>query len=445
LTIAGPFDVTGPGDTASRRRIFACRPSSAAEEDACARRIVSALARRAYRRPVTGDEVRTLLGFYRVGRETGSWERGIQLALRRILASPNFVFRPEAEPSGRPGTIRRVSDLELATRLSFFLWSSLPDEELLAVAERNQLRNRSVLEAQVHRMLRDPRAGALAENFAGQWLHLRNLRTILPNHDEFPDFDDTLREALEREATLFFDSIVREDRSVLDLLTADHTFVNERLAKHYGLSGIYGSHFRRVTVPRDERRGLLGKGGLLLATSHADRTAPVVRGKWILENILGTPAPPPPAAVPPLDESNSGARPTTLRARMEAHRASPACASCHRIMDPLGFALENFDAVGSWRERDGGMPIDASGRLVDGTAVNGAAALREALLSRSDVFVRTLTEKLLIYALGRGLQAYDMPVVRGVVRDARRQDYRFSSLIVGIVTTAPFQMRVKAE
>ncbi len=445
LTIAGPFNVTGPGDTASRRRVFACRPSRAAEEDACARRIISALARRAYRRPVTDAEVRTLLDFYRVGREDGSWERGIQLALRRILASPNFVFRPEAEPSGRPGTIHRVSDLELATRLSFFLWSSLPDEELLAVAERNQLRNRSVLEAQVRRMLGDPRAGALAENFAGQWLHLRNLRTILPNHDEFPDFDDTLREALEREATRFFDSIVREDRSVLDLLTADHTFVNERLAKHYGLSGVYGSHFRRVTVPRDERRGLLGKGGLLLATSHADRTAPVVRGKWILENILGTPAPPPPAAVPPLEESKGGARPTTLRARMEAHRASPACASCHRIMDPLGFALENFDAVGSWREREGGVPIDASGQLVDGTAVNGVVALREALLNRSDVFVRTLTEKLLIYALGRGLQAYDMPVVRAIVRDAERQDYRFSSLIVGIVTAAPFQRRVKAE
>jgi hypothetical protein len=443
LTIAGPFDVTGPGDTKSRRRVFVCRPSKASEEEPCARRIISAMARRAYRRPLAEPEVRELVAFYGQGRENGTWERGIQLALRRILASPSFVFRLEQEPSGRPGTTRPVGDLELASRLSFFLWSSIPDEELLAVAERGQLRHRGVLETQVRRMLGDPKARALAENFAGQWLHLRNLRTILPNHDEFPDFDDTLRDAFRREAELFFDSIVREDRSVLDLLTADHTFVNERLAKHYGLSGVYGSHFRRVTVPRDERRGLLGKGGLLLATSHADRTAPVVRGKWILENILGTPAPPPPAAVPPLEDANDRATPTTLRARMEMHRASPSCASCHRIMDPLGFALENFDAVGSWRVRDGGVPIDASGQLVDGSAVNGVEALREALLGRSHLFVGTVTEKLMIYALGRGLQYYDMPVARGIVRDAERQNYRFSSLIMGIVTAAPFQMRVK--
>jgi hypothetical protein len=445
LTVAGPFNPVGPGDTPARERIFTCRPSRPADEEACARRIVGGIARRAYRRPVADSEIGTLLSFYRTGRARGTWETGIQLALRRILASPSFVFRPEEEPAGPPGTIHRVSDVELASRLSFFLWSSIPDEELLGLAERGRLRDAAVLAQQVRRMLADRRASALAENFAGQWLHLRNLRTVLPNHDEFPDFDDTLREAFRREAELFFDSIVREDRSVVDLLTADHTFVNERLAKHYGVTGVYGSHFRRVTVPQDERRGLLGKGGLLLATSHADRTAPVVRGKWILENVLGVPAPPPPPNVPPLDATGSAEHPTTLRARLEAHRASPSCASCHRIMDPLGFALENFDAVGRWRERDGLAPIDASGQLVDGSAVNGVKALREALVTRSDLFVTTLTEKLLTYALGRGLQHYDMPVVRAIVKGAASQQYRFSALVMGIVTAAPFQMRMKGE
>ena len=445
MTIAGPFQAVGPGDTPSRRRIFVCRPARAADEERCARQILSGIARRAYRRPATDPELDTLLAFYRTGRGRGSWETGIQLALRRILASPNFVFRPEQEPAGPPGSMHRVGDLELASRLSFFLWSSIPDEQLLVLAERGRLRDPRVLEQQVRRMLADSRASALAENFAGQWLHLRNLRTVLPNHDEFPDFDDTLREAFRREAELFFDSVVREDRSVVDLLTADYTFVNERLAKHYGIAGVYGSHFRRIAVPQDERRGLFGKGGLLLATSHADRTAPVVRGKWILENVLGVPAPPPPPNVPPLETAAAAQHPVTLRARLEAHRASPACASCHRIMDPLGFALEHFDAVGSWRERDGAAPIDASGQLVDGSAVNGVPALRQALVARSDLFVTTLTEKLLTYALGRGLQSYDMPVVRAIVAGAAPGQYRFSSLVMGIVRAAPFQMRMKGE
>jgi mono/diheme cytochrome c family protein len=445
LTIAGPFHPTGPGDTATRQRLFVCVPARRSEEAACARRIISQVARRAYRRPLADADLKMLLGFYRVGRERGSFDTGIQLALRRVLASPSFVFRVEDETRAGSDDIFRISDIELASRLSFFLWSSIPDDELLAVAARGELRRGGVLEKQVLRMLADPRADALAENFAGQWLHLRNLRTIVPNHDEFPDFDDTLREAFRREAELFFDSIVREDRSVIDLLTADHTFVNERLAKHYGLPNVYGSHFRRVTLRGDERLGLLGKGGLLLATSHADRTAPVVRGKWILENIMGTPPPPPPADVPLLEETTDAGQPRTLRARMEMHRASPACAGCHRVMDPLGFAMENFDAVGAWRAHEGGLPIDASGRLADGSAIDGVVALRQALVSRSDVFVRTFTEKLLTYALGRGLQYSDMPVVRAIVRDAGRHDYRISSLVMGIVTSTPFQMRMKAD
>jgi mono/diheme cytochrome c family protein len=450
FTVTGPFNPTGPGDTPSRRRIFTCR----ADSERCATEILSTLARRAYRRPVTQADLARLLTFYREGRKTGTFETGIQLALRRILASPTFVFRIEEEPPSpapsasqaatvAPGTAYRVTDLELATRLSFFLWSSLPDDTLLDLAVKNQLRRPAVLEAQVVRMLRDPRAGAFVENFAGQWLHLRNLQTIAPNSDEFPDFDNDLRQGFRREAELFFESVLREDRSVLDLMTADYTFVNERLAKHYGLPNVYGSHFRRVTLQDEARRGLLGKGSVLMATSHADRTAPVLRGKWVLENILGTPPPAPPADVPPL-EQKPGAAPKTLRERMEAHRASPACASCHRAMDPIGFAMENLDAIGGWRTRDAGASIDASGQLTDGTMVDGVVALRQALLRRPEIFVGTLTEKLMIYALGRGLQHYDMPVVRRVVNDAARENFRFTSLILGIVKSAPFQMRTKA-
>jgi mono/diheme cytochrome c family protein len=438
LTVTGPFNPTGPGDTPSRRRIFTCRTDS----DRCATDILSALARRAYRRPVTSADLTRLLAFYREGRRNGTFESGVQLALRRILASPSFVFRIEDEsPSPAP---YRVTDLELATRLSFFLWSSLPDDTLLDLAVKNQLRRPAVLEAQVIRMLGDPRAGALVENFAGQWLHLRNLQTIAPNSDEFPDFDNDLRQGFRREAELFVESILREDRSALDLMTADFTYVNERLARHYGLPNIYGSRFRRVTLTDDARRGLLGKGSVLMATSHADRTAPVLRGKWILENILGTPPPAPPADVPPL-APKPGAEPKTVRERMEAHRAAPGCASCHRAMDPIGFAMENLDAIGGWRTRDAGVPIDASGQLTDGTNVDGVVELRQALLRRPEIFVGTLTEKLMIYALGRGLQHYDMPVVRRIVRDAAREKFRFNSLILGIVKSAPFQMRAKAE
>jgi mono/diheme cytochrome c family protein len=444
LTVAGPFNPTGPGQTPSRERIFSCRPTSRSLEEACATRIVSTLARRAFRRPVTKAEVSRVLTFYKAGREKGTFDTGIQLALRRILASPTFVFRVEEDEGYKPGTPHRVSDLELASRLSFFLWSSIPDETLLDLASRGQLSQPAVLEREVRRMLADERSDALVSNFTGQWLQVRNLKTIAPNHDEFPDFDDTLREAFQREAELFFESIMREDRNVIDLLTADHTFVNERLAKHYGVPFVYGSQFRRVTVPNDARRGLLGKGAMLMVTSRADRTSPVLRGKWLLENVLGTPPPPPLPNVPPLQASSTRA-PKTLRERMEMHRAGPSCAGCHKVMDPLGFALENFDAIGTWRTREAGVPLDASGVLADGTPVDGVVALRKALVSRSDVFVRTLTEKLMTYGLGRGLQHYDMPVVRDIVRKAEKQGYRFSALIMGIVTSTPFQMRVAGD
>jgi mono/diheme cytochrome c family protein len=455
LTIAGPFNPTGPGTTPSRERIFVCRPLDSArsrrspqeikaDEDGCATQILSTLMRRAFRRPPTKNEVARVREFYVAGRKKGSFDSGIQLAIRRILASPTFVFRVEEDGAHKPGTIHRVSDLELASRLSFFLWSSIPDDTLLDLASKGQLGQPGELERQVRRMLADPRADALVSNFAGQWLHLRNLKTIAPNHDEFPDFDDTLREAFHREAELFFASVMREDRNVLDLLTANHTFVNERLAKHYGVPYVYGSHFRRVTLADDARRGLLGKGAILMVTSRADRTAPVLRGKWILENVLGTPPPPPLPNVPPL-QGNTAAAPRTLRERMEQHRASPTCAGCHKMLDPLGFALENFDAIGGWRTREAGLPIDASGLLADGTSVNGVVALRDALVARSDIFVQTLTEKLTIYALGRGLQPDDMPVVRDIVRKAGKQDYRFSALILGIVTSTPFQMRTAGD
>ena len=393
---------------------------------------------------MTKADTSRLLTFYRAGRAKGGFDTGIQMALRRLLASPTFVFRVEEDAPGSPGTIQNVSDIELASRLSFFLWSSIPDDALLDLAGRGQLHNPAVLEREVRRMIADPKADSFISNFSGQWLHTRNLRTVSPNHDEFPDFDDTLRDAFQTEAELFFESIVRGDHNVLDLLTADYTFVNERLAKHYGIPYVYGSQFRRVTLTNDARRGLLGKGGLLMVTSRADRTAPVLRGKWILENVLGTPPPPPLPNVPPLEASSEEA-PRTLRERMERHRASPTCAGCHKVMDPLGFALENFDATGAWRTREGGVPLDASGQLADGTKVDGVVALRNALMARSDVFVRTLTEKLMTYALGRGLQYYDMPVVRDIVRKAERQDYRFSGIIMGIVASPPFQMRVAGD
>jgi len=445
LTIKGPFNATGPGDTPSRRRIFACRPTTAASEDGCARRILTTLARRAYRRPVGDRDLAPLLEFYRDGRKKGSFDTGIQLALRRLLASPTFIFRVEEDPAAlAAGTPYRVNDVELASRLSFFLWSSMPDDTLLDQATAGRLHQPAVLEAQVRRMLADPKAGALVENFAGQWLHVRNLQNIAPNTDEFPDFDNDLRDAFRRETELFFASVVQEDRDVLDLMTANYTFVNERLAKHYGLAGVYGPQFRRVTLSDDARRGLLGKGSVLLATSHADRTAPTLRGKWILENLLGSPPPPPPPNVPPFEQT-AGAKPRTIRERMELHRANPACASCHRSMDALGFTLENFNAVGAWRTRDAGADVNAEGTMADGQPAVGVTGLRAALMKHPDVFVQTLTEKLMTYGLGRGLQEYDMPVVRRVVRDAGGQDRKFSAIIMGIVKSAPFQMRRKSD
>jgi mono/diheme cytochrome c family protein len=450
FTVTGPFDPTGPGDTPSRRKIFICRPSQTVTEDACARRIVSTLARRAYRGQVSSADLERLHEFFLKGRKLGTFETGIQTALQRILASPKFSFRVERDPAGAvPGQMYRISDLELASRLSFFLWSSIPDDQLLRVAAQGTLHTPAVLTQQVRRMLADEKAEALVSNFAGQWLYLRNLKSLQPNSLEFPDFDDNLRQAFQRETELFFRSILREDRSVVDLMTADYTFLNERLAKHYGVPNIYGSHFRRVTLSDDARKGLLGKGAILMVTSHADRTSPVVRGKWVLDNLLSAPVPPMPNNVPPLNEdANRGGKILTMRERMEEHRKNPVCAACHKIMDPIGLSMENFDAVGAWRTRDGGTlgsPINASGELLDGTKVDGVVTLRQALLRQSDLFVGTVAEKLMIYALGRGLAYYDQPEVRRIVRESAAQDYRFSSLILGVVNSTAFQKRVKVS
>ena len=442
LTIAGPFHPSVASDTPSRRRIFVCHPDGRISEDACARRILSTLARRAYRQPVAGPDLETLLKFYHSGKQDGGFEGGIEFALDRILASPKFLFRVERDsPDAIPGNSYRISDTELASRLSFFLWSSSPDDELLGLASAGKLKNPAVLDNQVHRMLADPKAKALIDNFAGQWLQLRNLRNVQPNSDLFPDFDDNLRQSFRRETELLFESIVQEDRSVLDLLTANYTFVNERLARHYGIPDIYGSRFRRVAITDDARRGLLGQGSILALTSHAERTSPVVRGKWILENILGSPVPPPPPDVPALKGNQAGEKPRTMREQMAEHRANPVCASCHKAMDSIGFAMENFDAVGAWRTRDAGLPIDASGELSDGTKVDGVVTLRKALLSRPELFAGTITEKLLTYALGRGLDYRDMPTVRAILHDAAPTNYRFSTLVLGVVHSTPFQMR----
>jgi mono/diheme cytochrome c family protein len=444
FAITGPFHVTGSGDTPSRHRIFTCRPANAAAEAACAKQIVSTLARRAYRQPVTDEDLKRLMSFYEANRRNGNFEAGVESALQRILASPKFVFRVERDPSNLP-PVHRIADIELASRLSFFLWSSIPDDELLNVAGQGMLRNPAVLERQVRRMLVDPKAEALVANFAGQWLHLRNVPNILPNSDLFPDFDDNLRQSLRRETELLFQSIIHEDRGVLDLLTADYTFVNERLARYYGIPDIYGSRFRRIAIADDARKGLLGQGSILAVTSHAERTSPVVRGKFILENILGTPVPPPPPDVPALKETAAGEKPKTMREQMAEHRANPACATCHKVMDPIGFALENFDAVGAWRTREAGTAIDASGQLADGTRVDGVVTLRQALVRNPELFASTLTEKLLTYGLGRGLDYYDMPAVRAIVRDSAPGNYKFSAIVMGIVRSTPFQMRAAPD
>ena len=454
--IEGPYDGETSGtvatagasgvaatDTPSHRRIFVCDPASAADEEACAARIVGTLARRAFHRPVTDEDVADLLAFYREGRAEGDFRAGVRRALESILVDPEFLFRIERDPPGAaPATAYRLSDLELAARLSFFLWASIPDDELLDAAAAGRLRDPEVLEAQVRRMLADERADTLVTSFAAQWLHLRRMRTVTPDVNAFPAFDENLRDALVRETELFVGSQLRDDRSVVELLTADYTFVNERLARHYGIPGVYGPRFRRVEWDDDRRRGLLGQGSILTVTSLATRTSPVVRGKWILENMLGTPPPPPPPDVPELPEREESGEPASLRARLEAHRANPACSGCHSRMDPLGFALENFDAVGRWRDADaGGAPIDTAGVLPDGAAFDGLPELRDILHGRRDEFVATVTEKLLTYALGRGVEPYDRPAIRAIVREAADDDYRWSSIIVGIARSLPFQQR----
>lgn len=445
VTIKGPFNPRGAGQTPSRTRIFVCRPANTVDENACARRILSALARRAYRRPAANDDVDALMSFYQEGRKEGGFEKGIEIALRRLLVSPEFLFRIERDPSGAtPDTNYRISDLDLASRLSFFLWSSIPDDQLLDAAASGRLKDRAVLQREVRRMLAGERSRALVDSFAAQWLQLRNVAAATPALPVYPEFGDDLRRGFQRETALFVESVIREDRSALEFLTANYTFLNERLARHYGVPNVFGDEFRRVTLNDDHRRGLLGQGSILLVTSRPNRTSPVLRGKWILENVLGTPPPPPPPNVPQLPERKIGsqAKVLSMREQMAAHRENPVCASCHSTIDPVGFALENFDAVGRWRDVDDGFhAIETSGTLPDGTKFNDLAGFRQALLANPDRFVTTLAEKLLTFGLGRGLETYDMPAVRKIVRDAAPGGYRFSDLVLGVVESLPFQMR----
>jgi Protein of unknown function (DUF1592)/Protein of unknown function (DUF1588)/Protein of unknown function (DUF1585)/Protein of unknown function (DUF1595) len=441
--IEGPFNVARSGDSPSRRRILLCQPANETEMMPCANKVLSTVARRAYRRAPTDVEMKQLMGFFQSGREKGrTFESGIETALAFILVSPQFLFRFETDPDNvAVGATYRITDLELASRLSFFIWSSIPDDQLIDLAIKGRLKEPAVLEAQVKRMLADERARALGTNFAGQWLYLRNLKAKYPIDDVFPDFDDNLRKSMQRETEMLFESVVLEDRGALTLLNADYTFMNERLAKHYGVPGIYGDQLRRVTVKDEYRKGLLGHASILTLTSNDDRTNPVSRGKYILTNILGTPPPQPPPNVPPLNELSG--KMLSMRARMQEHRANAVCANCHRLMDPIGLSLENFDAIGRWRTTDGGAPIDAHDTLYNGASVDGPVSLRNIILSHPDQFVRTMTEMLLTYALGRGLEDYDMPVVRSIVRDAAGKNYKFSSLVLGVVKSAPFQMRLK--
>lgn len=447
ISITGPYDGAGPGSSPSREHLFVCQPSTPDDEDSCAATIIRTLARRAWRGPVSGDDLDRPLSFYRNARKSGaSFDGGIEAAVASVLVSPRFLFRIERDPAGtQPGDVYPISDLELASRLSFFLWSSVPDDELLAAAEREDLGRPELLAAQAERMLEDARSQSLIENFAGQWLYLRNLESISPDMRLFPDFDDNLRQAMRRETELFFASIVREDRSVLDLLSADYSFLNERLAKHYGIPGVYGSRFRRIgfdspTGGGPRRGGLLRQASILTVTSYATRTSPVIRGNWVLENLMGSPAPPPPSNVPPLKD-NAVERNLPLRERLAQHRNDPNCSGCHNLIDPVGFSLENFDAIGRWRDLDVGEPIDSNGGLPDGSRFRGVEGLEQALLQKPDLFVGTLTRKLMTYALGRGVDEHDAPAVRKILRSARENDYRFSSLIHGIVQSVPFQMR----
>lgn len=446
LEVVGPFKASGAGDTPGRRRIFVCHPAAESEEVPCAKKILTLIETKAFRRPVTDGDLETALSFYQRARNSGSFESGIQNALVYVLASPKFLYRSETDPPNSvDGSVHPISDLELASRLSFFLWKTLPDDELLNIAAQGKLKDPETLHAQVIRMLADPRSDALSDDFATQWLNIKSIQGIDPDLDVFPNFDDNLRQAMLQETELFFSSVVREDRSALDLLIGNYTFLNERLAEHYGIPNIRGDQFRRVTLSDERRWGLLGKGSILMATSYANRTSPVLRGKWILENIIGTPPPSPPPNVPALKENVAGMKAQSVRQLLEQHRANPNCASCHRVMDPLGFSLENFDAIGEWRTDDEGNPIDASGQLADGTKVNGPIALRQALMKHQGQFVETLTEKLLSYAIGRSIAYYDMPAVRQIVRQVANDNDRFSSIILGVVESGPFQRRKVPE
>jgi mono/diheme cytochrome c family protein len=445
LEINGPFGATSVGDTPSRRTIFTCRPDRADQEPACAARILGTLARRAYRRPVDARDVDQLMATYRGARRDGrDFEGGVRAAVERLLVEFDFLYRSEIDPPSGAGPYR-LSDTALASRLSFFLWSSIPDDELLQLAEQGRLRTPAVFETQVRRMLRDERAKALVASFGAQWLYLRNLRIVTPDLYEFPDWDDNLRQAMARETELFLESQLRGDRSVTELLSADYTFVNERLARHYGIAGVYGSHFRRVTLPAERRTGLLGHASLMTVTSFPNRTSPVVRGKWLLENMLGFEPPAPPPDVPDLPETARGEQARSMRERLEQHRRNPACASCHAVMDPLGFALEQYDAIGRWRTTEGGMPVDSTGAMPDGRAIAGPRGLRDLMLGpRQGEFVRTVTEKLMTYATGRGVEPFDKPAIRRIVREAASEEYRWSAIILGIAKSDAFQMRMAA-
>lgn len=442
ISVAGPYGIRGAGDTPSRRRIFSCRPGEGISETACARNILTSLARHAYRRPVTSADIAPLMTMYREGRKGATFEHGIEAGLEVILSSPNFLFLRETDPPrARPGSVRRITDLELASRLSLFLWSSIPDEELLFTAEKGQLSKPDVLQSQVSRMLADPKAKALTANFAGQWLHLRRLEAQKPDRIVYPDFDQRLRAAMLTETEMFFENVVRDNRSVLEFLDADYTFLNQRLAEHYGIPGIYGTTFRKVNLdPKLRRGGLLGQASILTVTSYNNRTSVVMRGKWILENILAAPPPPPPPDIPALNDAKNG-KLLSVREQMEMHRANPVCASCHNKMDPLGFSLENYDAVGAWRTSFAGKPIDASAVLPDGTKFEGPAGLQNILMSRKEQFIEALTERMMTYGLGRGVEYYDMPAIREVRDRARRDDYRMNAIIMGIVQSVPFVMK----
>jgi mono/diheme cytochrome c family protein len=442
MDIAGPYNITGSGDSASRQRIFVCRPATASEEEPCAGKILSALGRRAFRRPFTATDLTPLMAFYRQGRKEGSFDRGIEMALRAMLLSPEFLFRIERDPANAaPGSVYRVSDLELASRLSFFLWSSIPDEELLTLAEHGKLKDAKTLEEQIARMLEDPKSKAFVSNFTGQWLLLRNVDLIKPDVEQFPIFDESLRRAFRQETESLFDYVLRQNHPLTEVLSANYTFLNDRLAEFYGIPGVYGSRFRKVDLTDPNRGGLLGQGSILTATSYPTRTSVVLRGKWVLESLLGSPPPPPPPDVPALELHGKG-RQLSMREAMEQHRANPVCASCHARMDPIGFALENYDGIGAWRTKDNGVTINASGKLPDGAEFTGPAGLKKLLLTQHrDEFIETFTEKLMTYAMGRGVEASDQPALREIVREAEKHGITVEALIEAIVKSPQFQMR----